>query len=118
MHATQSPREASEALLAKYEQERNKRLKKEGIAQFIDVRSPDLQAINKDPWMNYNDPRVQNPPLKDGDHTKVLITGAGMNGIVFAGRLIESGISSKDVVCVDRAGGFGGTWYGNGHVSS
>lgn len=98
-------------MLANYEQERNKRLKKAGIGQYLNVRVEDLQALNKDPWVDYNDPRVKSPPLKDGVSIKVLVVGAGLDAIVFAGRLIESGISSKNLVCVDVAEGFGGTWY-------
>ncbi|KAH6620572.1 cyclohexanone 1,2-monooxygenase [Boeremia exigua] len=113
MDTTRLPKDRIEALLKKYDQERDKRLKKEGASQYIDIRSEDVEALGKDPWIDYNDPRVKNPPLKDGDHVKVLITGAGINGLVFAGRLIEAGISNKEVVCVDAAGGFGGTWYYN-----
>ena len=113
MHSTEPPREPSDVLLAKYDQERNKRLKEVGVNQYVDVRSEGLRALDKDPWVNYDDPRVQNPPLKDGDSIKYLITGAGVNGIEFAGRLVDAGISSKDIVCVDIAGGWGGTWYVN-----
>jgi hypothetical protein len=111
MDTTGSQKEISEVLALKYEQERNKRLRKEGINQYVDVRSESLKALGKDPWVDYNDPRVKCPPLKDGDHVKVLIAGAGINGVVYAGRLIESGINNKDIVCVDVAGGFGDTWY-------
>ncbi|PPJ50248.1 hypothetical protein CBER1_04875 [Cercospora berteroae] len=103
----------SEALHTKYELEKNKRLKESGISQYVDVRSQSLEALAKDPWVDYNDPRVRDPPLKDGDKIKYLITGAGINGVVFAGRLIEAGVGREDVVCVDIAGGFGGTWYYN-----
>lgn len=107
------PDTVSEALHNKYEREKNKRLRKAGLGQYVDVRSQGLKALAKDPWVDYDDPRVKNPPLKDGDRIKYLITGAGINGVVFAGRLIEAGISREDVVCVDTAGGFGGTWYYN-----
>lgn len=52
-------------------------------------------------------------PLKDGDRIKFLITGASHNGLLFARRLIEAGFSTKDMVLLDTAGGFGGTWYWN-----
>ncbi|KAL2285486.1 hypothetical protein FJTKL_08149 [Diaporthe vaccinii] len=42
-----------------------------------------------------------------------LICGGGRSGILYAYRLIEAGFSSKDIVIVDIADGFGGTWYWN-----
>ncbi|CAN9166149.1 unnamed protein product [Alternaria alternata] len=105
--------DVSGALLDRYAEERDKRLKHSGQKQYVNFRSQGLQDLDKDPWVDYSDPRVNDPPLKDGTNIKYLITGAGINGIVFGGRLIEAGISSKDVVCVDVAGGFGGTWYGD-----
>lgn len=111
MIATQLPKDTMELLRKKYEHERTKRLKKEGNNQYIDARSKSLQDFNKDPWVDYNDPRVKSPPLKDGDNIKFLVAGAGINGVVDAGRLIEAGFDKKDVVCVDTAGGFGGVWY-------
>jgi hypothetical protein len=110
MGPTQPQNEAVEALINKYDQERNKRLKKAGNKQYADVRSEGLQVLSKDPWVDYNDPRVKETPLKDGASIKYFITGAGINGVLFAGRLIEAGIPKNDVVCVDFAGGFGGTW--------
>ncbi|KAH7070090.1 hypothetical protein FB567DRAFT_573611 [Paraphoma chrysanthemicola] len=113
MHQAPTDDDAIEALINKYDQERNKRLKKAGNKQYADTRSKGLEVLAKDPWVDYNDPRVRDAPLKDGASIKYLITGAGINGVVFAGRLIEAGIDSKDIVCVDFAGGFGGTWYYN-----
>ncbi|CAE7193133.1 hypothetical protein CFE70_007135 [Pyrenophora teres f. teres 0-1] len=100
-------------LLQRYEKERDKRLNKAGLSQYIDVRSKEIQDLARDPWVDYTDPRIQNPPLKDGRSIKFLISGAGHNGILFGCRLVEAGFSGSDVVCVDIAGGFGGTWYWN-----
>ncbi|XP_014559726.1 hypothetical protein COCVIDRAFT_23964 [Bipolaris victoriae FI3] len=89
-----------------YAQERQKRIRPEGTAQYVDFNSSsNLKDLAKDPWTD--------PPLRDGDRTKFLITGAGHNGILFAARLIEAGFSHKDIVLVDVAGGYGGTWYWN-----
>ncbi|EUC43525.1 hypothetical protein COCMIDRAFT_38526 [Bipolaris oryzae ATCC 44560] len=89
--------------------------KPQRILQFYPV--PDLtislQDLAKDPWVNWNDPKIQNPPLKDGGSVKFLINGAGHYGLLYACRLVEAGFSAKDIVCVDIAGGFGGTWYWN-----
>lgn len=99
-----------ENLIQRYDAERDKRLNKAGVNQYIDVRSKEIQDLAKDPWVDYNDPRIQNPPLKDGSSIKFLISGAGHNGLLFGCRLVEAGFSGKDIVCVDIAGGFGGTW--------
>lgn len=99
-----------QTLFERYEKERDKRLRKDGMAQYANFREQELHDLAKDPWVDYNDPRITTPPLNDGDSIKFLITGAGLNGLHYAGRLIEAGFSSKDIVLVDVAGGFGGTW--------
>jgi cation diffusion facilitator CzcD-associated flavoprotein CzcO len=113
MESSHHVEDVSKALLNKYAEERNKHLKQPGVIQYVDICSKGLETLGKDPWVDYEDPRVKNPPLQDGDHIKYLITGAGINGVIFAGRLVEAGASSNEVVCVDIAGGFGGTWYGH-----
>ncbi|KAH4267327.1 hypothetical protein HBI04_134890 [Parastagonospora nodorum] len=105
--------EDEEQLLQRYKEERAKRLTKVGRGQHIDTRSEDIKDLARDPWVDYSDPLIQNPPLKDGSRVKFLISGAGHNGLLFACRLAEAGFSGSDIVCVDIAGGFGGTWYWN-----
>ncbi|XP_014555288.1 hypothetical protein COCVIDRAFT_38927 [Bipolaris victoriae FI3] len=100
-------------LLQKYQQEREKRIADTAIIDYIDTRSKEIQDLAKDPWVDWNDPKIQNPPLKDGDSVKFLVNGAGHCGLLYACRLVEAGFSAKDIVCVDIAGGFGGTWYWN-----
>jgi cation diffusion facilitator CzcD-associated flavoprotein CzcO len=97
----------------KYAQERQKRIHPEGTAQYINVRSPEIEELGEDPWVDYEALAKTDPPLRDGDKIKVLITGAGHNGILFAARLIDVGFDPKDIVLVDIAGGYGGTWYWN-----
>lgn len=48
--------------------------------------------------------------MSDGGHTKVFIVGAGFGGITFAVRLIQAGFKPEDLLLIDTAGGFGGTW--------
>ncbi|KAJ0121625.1 cyclohexanone 1-2-monooxygenase [Diaporthe amygdali] len=103
----------AQELFKKYAQERDKRNRPEGLAQYIDVRSKEIKDLAKDPWVDYASPSVKNPPLKHGSSIKFLICGGGHSGILYAYRLIEAGFSSKDIVIVDIAGGFGGTWYWN-----
>lgn len=45
--------------------------------------------------------------------TRILIIGAGFGGLLFAVRLLQAGFSRDDLLLVDSAGGFGGTWYWN-----
>lgn len=100
-------------LLQRYQKEREKRIADAAITESFDTRSKEIQDLAKDLWVDWNDPRIQNPPLKDGDSVKFLVNGAGHNGLLYACRLVEAGFSAKDIVCVDTAGGFGGTWYWN-----
>ena len=100
-----------EQLLQRYKEERDKRLTKAGRSQHIDTRSEEIVDLSSDPWVDYSDPRIQNPPVKHGSKVKFLISGAGHNGVLFACRLAEAGFSGSHIVCVDIAGGFGGTWY-------
>ncbi|KAK6815806.1 hypothetical protein PG987_016572 [Apiospora arundinis] len=97
----------------KYVQERSKRLRSDGIDQYMSLRSPEVLDLAKDPWVDYEALARQDPPLKDGDSVKFLVVGAGHNGILFAARLIDAGFSAVDIVLVDIAGGYGGTWYWN-----
>ncbi|KAJ0423500.1 hypothetical protein BJY00DRAFT_299683 [Aspergillus carlsbadensis] len=48
------------------------------------------------------------------DANPLLIIGAGFGGLLFAIRLIQSGTyTAQDIILLDMAGGFGGTWYWN-----
>lgn len=94
------------------EEEKNKRTRSDGVSQYIDLRTSErFNDFLEDPWIDAGEPI--NTPEKDGGHCKVLILGAGFGGILFAVRCIEAGIDRKDIVIVDPAGGFGGTWYWN-----
>jgi cation diffusion facilitator CzcD-associated flavoprotein CzcO len=46
----------------------------------------------------------------ESEKTKFLIVGAGIGGIMWAVKLLKAGFKVEDIVIVDRAGGFGGTW--------
>lgn len=93
----------------KYNDERDKRLRSEGTKQYIDLEKSDkFKGFLQDPWISTAQP--PKTPVEDGGHTKVLIVGAGFGGITFAVRLIEAGFSADDLLIVDSAAGFGGTW--------
>ena len=94
----------AEALRRKYREERDKRLRPDGIDQYVrfaDHFPEDLE----DPYM----PVVPREPKND--HVTFAFVGGGLAGLVTCARLKESGVS--DVRIVDKAGDFGGTWYWN-----
>jgi cation diffusion facilitator CzcD-associated flavoprotein CzcO len=98
----------------KYNEERTKRLRPDGVSQYADLRtSPKFKHYQDDPWVDPHTPNVGAPALVNGSRCKVLILGAGFGGLLFAVRLIQAGINVDDIRIVDSAGGFGGTWYWN-----
>jgi hypothetical protein len=95
----------------KYSEERNKRIRPEGTAQYVDLsRSEKFKQFQDDPWINPNAPETGAAVLSDGSHCTILILGAGFGGLTFAVRLLQAGFSVDDIRLVDSAGGFGGTW--------
>lgn len=98
----------------KYVKERDKRLRADGHAQFIDLaQSEEFSHHREDPWAGHEALNVQKPRIENDSHIKYLIIGAGYGGLLFATRLRQAGISANDICIVDSAGGFGGTWYWN-----
>lgn len=98
---------------ARYEQERKKRLRDDGNAQFIEVaKSAQYERFADDPWV---DPAVVQPLQAKfpDERSEMLIIGAGWGGIQNAVRMIEAGMPVEDIRIIDPAGGFGGTWYWN-----
>ena len=94
-----------EAVKAKYEAERAKRFRADGMAQFN--RPKGRLSHFTDDVATPEHPR--DPIVKE---TKALIVGAGFAGMITAVKLKKDhGID--DYVLVDRASGFGGTWYWN-----
>ncbi|KAL2826225.1 hypothetical protein BDW59DRAFT_161063 [Aspergillus cavernicola] len=73
-----------------------------------------LKDLAYDPWPNSI---VQTESIDSSraatTHTRVLIVGAGYGGLLFSVRLLQAGFSLEDLILVDSAGGFGGTWYWN-----
>ncbi len=96
----------------KYNEERTKRLRSDGVSQYIDLNTSD-KHFQDDPWIDPLAPNAGVSSLTDGSRCKYLILGAGFGGLLFAVRLIQAGIDVDDVRIVDSAGGFGGTWYWN-----
>ena len=98
----------------KYSHERDKRVRSDGISQFVEIKhEPKFEKIAQDPWVDHAKLNSQNQVLKDGDHVKFLILGAGYGGLLMAVKLIGQGFPAEDIRIADNAGGFGGTWYWN-----
>jgi cyclohexanone monooxygenase len=93
-----------DAVLEKYRVERQKRLRSDGIAQYVDMTG-NLARLRQDPYTK----RVDRSPLND--EVDVLIIGGGIGGLITAARLRQSGV--KRIRVVERGGDFGGTWYWN-----
>ncbi len=89
---------------AKYNLERDKRIRPEAVEQFVEVTA-DFSHYADDPYVE----RVERDPVND--HVQVLIIGGGLGSLVAAVRLQEIGVD--DIRIVDTAGDFGGTWYWN-----
>ncbi len=93
-----------EALKQKYMEERNKRLRPDGNAQYIRIENQ-LSHYLDDPYV----PVKEREPKHD--HVTVAFIGGGYAGLVTGARLVEQGVT--DVRILEKGGDFGGTWYWN-----
>ena len=93
-----------EAVRARYAQERDKRLRPDGIEQYLELTGQ-LGHYLDDPYTE----RVEREPRRD--HVTFAFIGGGFAGLVTAARLKDAGVD--DVRIVEKGGGFGGTWYWN-----
>jgi len=94
-----------EALRAKYQEERDKRIRVDHNDQYVEVQG-DFSRYMNDPYVDAGFTRA---PLKED--VGVLIIGGGFGGLLAAARLREAGID--DIRIVENGGDFGGTWYWN-----
>lgn len=94
-----------EALRQKYAQERNRRLRPDGIEQYVEI-SGVFADFATDPW---SDSDFTRDPLSD--EVDVAIIGAGFGGLLTGARLRELGVHS--IRLIDKAADVGGTWYWN-----
>ena len=110
MTTTTEPRSAEtrpidkQALLARYIAERDKRLRADGNAQYLELKGQ-LAHYLDDPYT----PFVEREPKTD--HVTFAFVGGGFAGLVTGARLVEAGVT--DVRIVEKGGDFGGTWYWN-----
>lgn len=94
-----------EALRQKYAQERDRRLRPDGIEQYVEI-SGVFADFATDPW---SDRDFTRDPLSD--EVDVAIIGAGFGGLLTGARLRELGVHS--IRLIDKAADVGGTWYWN-----
>jgi cyclohexanone monooxygenase len=94
-----------EALREKYRIERDRRIRADGTAQYVETTGAFAQYLD-DPWA---DPDFTREPIVEA--VEVVIAGGGFGGLLTAARLREEGVD--DFRIIERAGDFGGTWYWN-----
>jgi hypothetical protein len=95
---------SNEALRERYARERAKRLRPDGNEQYLEFGGR-FRPLLTDPYTE----RAERAPVRD--HVTFAFIGGGFAGLVTAARLREAGV--PDVRIVEKAGGFGGTWYWN-----
>jgi cyclohexanone monooxygenase len=94
-----------DALRARYRAERDKRLRADGNAQYVEV-SGEFSRYIDDPYVAQP---IERAPLHD--MTEIIIIGGGFGGLITGARLRQAGFDSIRII--EKGGDFGGTWYWN-----
>src|SRR6476620_8658979 len=92
------------ALRARYRQERDKRLRPDGVAQYVEPTGR-FAHLHEDPYT----PRTEREPIPD--HVTLAMSGGGFAGLCVAARLRDAGID--DFRIIEQGGDYGGVWYWN-----
>ncbi|CAG7980374.1 unnamed protein product [Penicillium nalgiovense] len=82
-------------------------------APALDQPSTDIDNIHEptNTFHSNGNVAIDNSLLQQ-KKVRVLIVGAGFGGLLFAVRLLQSGfLRATEILFVDAAGGFGGTWW-------
>jgi cyclohexanone monooxygenase len=95
-----------DALRAKYQRERDKRIRQDGERQYLVVEGKFAHYAEDDP---YAPPGFEREPI-DAD-IEIIVVGGGFSGMMAAARLREAGLA--DVRVIEAGADFGGTWYWN-----
>ncbi len=94
-----------QALHARYMAERDRRIRPDGNAQYVEVTAQFSRYV-EDPYV---EPGFTREPMFDA--VEFTIIGGGFGGLLMGARLREAGVERLRVV--EAAGDFGGTWYWN-----
>jgi cation diffusion facilitator CzcD-associated flavoprotein CzcO len=90
----------------RYLAERDKRLRPDGLSQYVAATEPQFASLAEDP---YAAPGFERAPLTDS--VDVAVVGGGFTGLLTAGRLRQAGVT--DIRMIEKGSDFGGTWYWN-----
>jgi len=93
------------ALRKKYEQERDRRLRSDGNAQYVEIAGAFAHYLD-DPHV---DPGFSRAAITRD--VEALVVGGGFGGLLAAAQLRAQGID--DLCIIEKGGDFGGTWYWN-----
>ena len=93
-----------DAMRDSYRMEREKRLRSDGIEQYIEVSGQFAKYLD-DPHAE----QIDREPI-EAEHEVVLI-GGGFGGLQAGARLREAGV--EDMCLIEKGVDFGGTWYWN-----
>ncbi|HEY1415882.1 MAG TPA: NAD(P)/FAD-dependent oxidoreductase [Caulobacteraceae bacterium] len=93
-----------EALHEKYLAERDRRVREDGISQYVEVKAEFAHYVD-DPYVE----PIERAPVFD--EVEFAIIGGGFGGLLMGARLREAGFERIRVV--ENGGDFGGTWYWN-----
>jgi cation diffusion facilitator CzcD-associated flavoprotein CzcO len=94
-----------DALKEKYLAERDKRLRPDGIGQYVEVTAQFSRYVD-DPYV---EPGFTRAPVTD--EVEFAIIGGGFGGLLMGAHARRAGFERIRVV--EKAGDFGGTWYWN-----
>jgi cation diffusion facilitator CzcD-associated flavoprotein CzcO len=94
-----------DALREKYREERDKRLRPDGIEQYEAIEGA-FSHFENDPYV---EPGFTREPLTD--EVDVAIIGGGFGGLLAGARLRQQGV--RDIRIIEKGGDIGGTWYWN-----
>ena len=95
-----------DAVRARYKAERDKRVRTDGEAQYIEVAGQFAHYAEEDP---YADPNFSRDPV--AEDLEIAVIGGGFSGLLAGARLREAGLD--DFRIIEAGGDFGGTWYWN-----
>ena len=100
-----APRFDPDALRRRYREEREKRLRPDGSAQYVELKGA-FAGFAADPWAK---PGFTRAPI--AEEIDVAVIGGGFGGLLVGARLRQQGVASLRIL--EKGSDFGGTWYWN-----